>query len=132
VTVNPTADKLLIRPGSRVLVLGAPHGYLERLQPLPAGAEVTEVGGGTADVVQLFARDRAGLEDRVAVALEAVRPGGVLWISYPKRSAKVATDLTRDVGWDALTAVGWRPVAQVSVDEVWSALRFRPRADVGR
>ena len=50
----------------------------------------------------------------------------------PKRSAKVATDLTRDHGWEAFAKAGWRPVTQVSVDDVWSALRFRPLAEVGR
>ena len=57
---------------------------------------------------------------------------GPLWASYPKRSAKVATDLTRDHGWEAFSSAGWRPVTQVSIDDVWSALRFRPLAEVGR
>jgi hypothetical protein len=54
------------------------------------------------------------------------------WASYPKRSAKVATDLTRDHGWEAFATADWRPVTQVSIDDVWSALRFRPLAEVGR
>jgi hypothetical protein len=49
----------------------------------------------------------------------------VIWISYPKQAAKVPTDITRDRGWDAITSEGWRPVTQVSVDDVWSALRWR-------
>jgi hypothetical protein len=130
VTSNPMARKLQIKPGSRLLVLNAPAGYLERLQPLPDGVELA--GAGAADVVQLFVRDRAELERDGLAAVAAVRPGGVLWVSYPKRSARVATDLTRDVGWDALVAAGWRVVSQVAVDEVWSALRFRPLAEVGR
>ncbi|MGH3665245.1 MAG: hypothetical protein ACRDU8_03995 [Egibacteraceae bacterium] len=58
--------------------------------------------------------------------------GGLLWPAYPKRSAKVDTDLTRDVGWDAVTKAGWDGIAQVSVDDVWSAVRFRPVADIKR
>jgi hypothetical protein len=54
------------------------------------------------------------------------------WISYPRKSPKVATDPSRDVGWDIVAEVGLRPVTQVSVDEVWSALRFRAMERVGK
>jgi hypothetical protein len=105
------------------------------LEPLPDAVELAGPAGsagGGADVVHLFVRDRAELERDAATALGAVRPGGVLWASYPKRSAKVATDLTRDAGWEALAAAGWRVVSAVSIDDTWSALRFRPLAEVGR
>ncbi len=58
--------------------------------------------------------------------MRALKSGGILWISYPKRSAKLPTDLTRDEGWDVITQAGFRGVRQVSIDEVWSAVRFRP------
>ena len=67
----------------------------------------------------------------VRAAHAALEPGGLFWISYPKGSSKVPTDLNRDVFWEALEHLGVRPVTQVSVDEVWSALRFRPFAEVG-
>ena len=51
---------------------------------------------------------------------------GLLWLSYPEKSSKVKTDLTRDVLWALVEPAGWRPVTQVSIDEVWSAMRFRP------
>ena len=66
------------------------------------------------------------------MALESITYDGVLWISYPKRSSKVKTDLSRDVGWDVVANAGLRPVTQVSVDETWSALRFRPLEQVGK
>ena len=56
----------------------------------------------------------------------------LLWLSYPKRSSKVETDLSRDVGWEVVADAGLRPVTQVSIDETWSALRFRPVERVGR
>ena len=60
----------------------------------------------------------------------ALKLGGLLWFSYPKKSSKVETDITRDVGWDALGSTGLRPVTQVAIDDTWSALRFRPVVDV--
>ncbi len=50
----------------------------------------------------------------------------MLWISYPERRSKVLTDLTRDVGWQSVTDAGFEGVAQVAIDETWSATRFRP------
>jgi hypothetical protein len=128
---NPLAMKLLIRPGNRLLVLNAPADWLERLGPLPDGVEVAEGPGEEADVVHLFVSLKDEVDAHAPAAMAAARPGGVLWASYPKRSAKVATDLTRDHGWEAFAEAGWRPVTQVSIDGVWSALRFRPLAEVG-
>jgi hypothetical protein len=128
---NPLARKLLIKPGNRLLVLSGPPDWLERLGPLPDGVQVADGPGGPADVVHLCVSRKAEVDAHAPAAMAAARPGGVLWASYPKRSAKVATDLTRDHGWEAFAQAGWRPVTQVSVDDVWSALRFRPLAEVG-
>lgn len=129
----PLAKKLHIKPGYRVLLVNAPDGYRARLDPLPDGATVVAtVGSGEPfDVVHLFVRTKADLDRDGPAAIAAVKPGGLLWISYPKRAAKVPTDLTRDHGWQSVTESGWKGVAQVAIDEVWSATRFRPAEDVG-
>ncbi|HZA81146.1 MAG TPA: hypothetical protein VFC13_06690, partial [Actinomycetes bacterium] len=97
----------------------------------PQGVEVTTDLEGTFDFVQVFATDRATLDRHLEAAHAALEPGGLFWISYPKGSSKVPTDLNRDVFLNALGHLGVRPVTQVSVDDVWSALRFRPFAEVG-
>jgi hypothetical protein len=129
------ADEALLRKlgakqGQRVCVLGAPEGYVARLGQ-PGEVALASGAGGAFDLVHLFVRDRSALRSAAASAVAAVRPGGRLWVSYPKRSSKVPTDLTRDVGWEPLVDAGWVAVTQISVDEVWSALRFRPAAEVG-
>ena len=124
--------KLRVKTGQRLLVLNAPEGYIESLGDLPEGVEVSEQAEGKFDFVQLFVRDSAELDDLRARAMDAVTYDGLLWISYSKRSAKVETDLTRDVLWKLMDGTGLRPVSQISIDEVWSALRFRPGAEVGR
>lgn len=53
-------------------------------------------------------------------------PVGLLWLCYPKGGAKVDTDLTRDKGWETVKATGYDGLALVSLDETWSAMRFRP------
>lgn len=126
------ARKLRMQPGQRVPIMNAPSGYVEEFDPLPEGIELEEVPEGKFDFVHLFATNGAELERLGPVALASVTYDGLLWLSYPKRSSKVKTDLSRDVGWDVMADSGLRPVTQVSIDETWSALRFRPTEQVGK
>jgi hypothetical protein len=130
--VTPLSRKLRIQPGQRILILNAPDGYLEELEPLPDDVELTDSADAKFDFVHLFVRNSVDLERLGPVAIEAVKYDGLLWLSYPKRSAKVETDLTRDKGWDIVTGAGLRPVTQISVNDIWSALRWRPIELVGR
>lgn len=126
------SKKLHIQPGQRLLILKAPQGHIEGLGPLPEGAELAETPEGTFEFVHLFVKNVDELERLGPVAIEAVKHDGLLRISYPKCSSKVETDLSRDVGWDVVAQAGLRPVTQISVDDTWSALRFRPVDRVGK
>ena len=130
---TPLIKKLGIKPKNRVTILNAPEGYHEQLGALPADVELvtTVTPAGPFDVVHLFVQNKAELDRDGLLAIQAVKPGGILWISYPKQSSKVATDLNRDVLWKVFPDKEWRPVTQISIDEVWSALRFRPQSEVG-
>ncbi len=131
---TPLVKKLGIKPGQRLLLLHAPDGYRTRLGALPEDVELIEAAEeapvGMFDAIHLFVGNKAELDRMAPVAIAALRPGGLLWIAYPKKSAKTGADVTRDEGWDAVAAAGLRPVTQVAIDEVWSALRFRPVAEV--
>jgi Bacteriocin-protection, YdeI or OmpD-Associated len=131
-TTSALTKKLQIKPNTRVLVLGAPDGFAASLDPLPDGVTIATAARGQFDVVHLFVRAAKELEKNAPKAIGAVREGGVLWTSYPKKSSKIDTDLTRDEGWKAIEGAGWGGVAQVSIDETWSALRFKPEATVAR
>lgn len=87
--------------------------------------------GAAYDAIQAFCRDSAALAAVAPAAIAAYRTGRVLLLSYPKGGAKAGTDLNRDAGWEPLTAAGFRPVRQVSIDDVWSAVRWRLVEEVG-
>jgi hypothetical protein len=124
VSEKPLAKRLGIGGGKRALTIHAPDGY-EHLIQLPNLAEFVEEA--PADVVHLFVRDRADLDQNIGAALEVAPRDGHFWISYPK-GGSLGTDLNRDLLSADLAPRGWHPVAQISVDETWSALRFRPDA----
>ena len=127
---SPLIKKLGIKPGQKMLILNAPEGYIQALGTLPAGAEVKISAGGTFDYVHLFVRNKADIDNHATTAMYSLKPGGLLWFTYPKKSSSINTDITRDIGWDALTAAGIRPVTQIAIDDTWSALRFRPISEV--
>jgi hypothetical protein len=120
------AKKLGLKPGRRALILNAPDGYRELLDPLPEGVDVTTTPDGTFDFVQVFAKNQADLAEYAPAALAAVKPGGMLWIAFPKKTSKIQTDISRDTGWDVIRQAGWQGIFLIAVDEVWSAMRFRP------
>jgi hypothetical protein len=124
--------KLRVQPGQRMLLLNAPEGYIESLGELPTGVELSQEPQGKFGFVHLFVWNSQELEQWLQTAMDAVEYDGLLWISYPKLSSKVETDLTRDVLWKLMNETPLRPVTQISIDQVWSALRFRPAESVGK
>ena len=129
-TVSPIAKKLGLKPGMSALVVEAPPGYLKLLAPLPEGVEVSDIISGTHRWVQLFATHASDVKKSAPRLLTHVAPGGLVWIAYPKKTSGLASDLSRDSVCQVMEPTGWRPVAIVAIDDVWSALRFRPTAEV--
>lgn len=120
------AKKLQLKPDTCLAVLNAPEGYLNQLDDLPDGVQITESLDNNVNAVQLFAQNQVDLARDVPAILDTLDEDALLWISYPKKSAKVETDLSRDVGWDILQQAGLTGIRLISIDEVWSSMRFRP------
>lgn len=78
-----------------------------------------------AEAVLVFVNDAGELDAHGGVAVAAARKDALAWIAYPKGGQR-GTDLNRDILWARLAGEGIRPVRQIAIDEVWSALRFRP------
>jgi len=112
--------KLQIKPGSKVATLAAPSDG-----PEIAGPSETVADPAAADAVIAFVRHRSDLADAAAPAIDAARAGKLAWIAYPK-AGQLGTDLNRDTLCASLAGAGIQPVRQIAIDEVWSALRFRP------
>ena len=128
--MSSTVKKLGLKSGMRALVLGAPSDYLNSLAPLPDRVEVSRNLSGTHEFVQLFATRKSEITKSAEKLLQSAAPGALVWISYPKKTSGVDSDLSREVVWAAMEGTGWRPVSQIAIDDVWSALRFRPTQDV--
>lgn len=126
------ARKMKLPETGRVAVLEAPEGYLEKIGRTPEETELDGSEASSYDFVQAFALNAADVERLGPLALRAVKPDGLLWMCYPKGTSKLKTNINRDIGWRVLSEAGWEGIALVSIDETWSAMRFRPVSAVGK
>jgi hypothetical protein len=122
---TPLPRKLGIKPGHRLVVLGAPDGFVTgTLGELPDGVEVSREARGPADVIVAFHTGR----DELARAMPGLRalmdPAAGLWIAWPKRAAKIETDLTENVVRDLALENALVDNKVCAIDETWSGLRL--------
>jgi hypothetical protein len=113
--------KLQLKPGQRIATLTS---TADVPSVVPPGAETTD-RPQDSDAIVVFVRNKADLDTLAGPAIEAARLDKLVWIAYPK-GGKLGTDVNRDVLRNTLEPQGVQPVRQIAVDEVWSALRFRP------
>ena len=121
---KPLAQKLGIKPGQRLIILNPPAGYDATLGELPIGVDVAATLEGQFDFVHFFTMQRAELEAEFPRLKAALLPSGMLWISWPKKAAKMPTDLDDTVVRVTGLAGGLVDVKVAAVDERWSGLKF--------
>ncbi len=121
---TPLPRKLGIRPGSRVLLTGAPAGFEELLGPLPGVELHRRAGRSPYDVVLAFAPDRRALTQRFGPSATRLTTSGGLWVVWPKRSSGVRTDLDENVVRAHGLASGLVDTKVCAVDATWSGLKF--------
>ena len=126
---TPLAQKLGIKEGHRVVLLGAPPGFADALAPLPPVTLATALRGA-ADVILLFTTRRVELEQRLARVRKAMTPAAGFWVAWPKRSAKVPTDMTEQVVRDVALPTGLVDNKVCAIDETWSGLRLVIRREL--
>lgn len=116
--------KLGIKEGRRVLLLDPPLGFARRLDPLPEGVGVTTKVVSMADVIVVFSSSRAVLGELFPKARGALAPHGYLWAAWPRKSSGFFTDLNEELVRAVGLAAGLTDDKIISLDEIWSALRF--------
>jgi len=124
--------KLLIKAGQTMAVINAPPGYMARLIPLPEGVQMVNKSEAPLDFIQIFVKNIKDVDGLMPGIVKVLKPDGLLWVCYPKGGAKARTDLNRDILWKAMEKFGEAGVSLISIDDVWSAMRFRPAAKVGK
>lgn len=121
---TPLAQKLGIKPGTKITALRAPAVYRKLLAPLPEGVAFTDKAAASAGFVHLFVTERRKLESELKRLRKLLADAGVLWVSWPKKTSGVTTDITEDIIRDVCLPLGFVDVKVCAVDETWSGLKL--------
>lgn len=120
---NALAKKMKLKPGARATVISAPENYVQELKH---DSDISTKLDGKFDWIQIFVKNKVELDALAPKAVEALKPESILWISFPKGTSKIQTDLTRDKGWESVRALDLKWINLISINENWSAFSLRP------
>jgi hypothetical protein len=122
---TPLPRKLGIKPGAKLALVNAPDGFDDTLGELPPGVVVRRRAQGTGfDVIVAFCSGRAQLAQGLARWAMALDEAGGLWIAWPKRASRIATDLGDGVVRELGLTAGLVDNKVCAIDATWSGLRF--------
>jgi hypothetical protein len=123
-SATPLAKKLGIKPATSIYVSQPPHVYFDWLAPLPEDLTARSKLSGELDFIHLFVKDQRTFKKQFVQSKKYLKKDGMLWISWPKKSSKVETDLDENIIRDFGLKEGLVDVKVCAVDEIWSGLKF--------
>lgn len=127
---TPLPKKLGFKDSTRLVVLGEPEDYAALLGPVPAGLERQSALTKTTNLVHLFVTRRRELVRHLETLRAKLNPEAAVWVSWPKKSSKVATEVTEDTIREAALPLGYVDIKVCAVSEVWSGLKLTVRKEL--
>jgi hypothetical protein len=124
---RPLPQKLGIKKAQKVLMINTPANYAKLLAPLPEGVSFTKKISTDAAFIHLFVSKRKTLTEELKRLRKLIADTGTLWVSWPKKSSGVATDVTEDVIREVALPLGYVDVKVCAVDDTWSGLKLMIR-----
>lgn len=121
---TPLLKKLGIKPGTIIHTRYEPKGYWDWISPLPEKVVVKSRIAPGLDFVHLFVTSQKVFKKEVMAARKSISPDGMIWISWPKKSSKVESDLDENIIRDFALKNGLVDVKVCAVDETWSGLKL--------
>ena len=127
---KPITQKLGIKPGFRIFVAGNPAPYDQIVGKLPDAATIAARLGKQLDMIHVFAIAQTVLANKLADYRKAIEPNGMIWVSWPKKTSRLSTDLTDNAVRDIALPLGLVDVKVCAVDATWSGLKFVIRREL--
>ena len=121
---TPLAKKLGIKNGFRLRVVNQPAGYFDLFTDLPGEIEILEEKKTRKNLVHYFTKQFKELQRDIVPLKNEIEANGMIWISWPKKSSKVPTDITEDLIRSLALSNGLVDIKVCAVDEVWSGLKL--------
>ena len=113
-----------LKAGSNLVVAGAPEDYRHLIAPAPEGMRIGSRLDSSTDIVHLFSTQRAELERFLLSCRSKLGPDAAIWVSWPKKSSGVSTDITEDTIREVALPLGFVDIKVCAVSDVWSGLKL--------
>ncbi len=126
---TPLPRKLGIKAGDQIYAINPPNNYRKLLEPLPEGVAFVKESEKEVAFVHLFVSERQTLEKNLKQLRKLIADAGLLWVSWPKKSSGVPTDVTEDTIREVALPLGLVDVKVCAVDETWSGLKLMVRRE---
>ena len=127
---TPLVRKLGFKPGMEILLVAAPEGYADWIQPLPEGARFVTAADQDTGAAHVFATSARNLGEELRHLRQALGPSAFVWVSWPKKAAKVDTDITEDAIRAVALPMGYVDIKVCAVTDVWSGLKLVVRKEL--
>ena len=121
---KPLHQKLGLQSGQRVCVIQSPEDYQRLIEGPVPGLTIVTTPRGKLDVAHIFETDAARLQSKLPALMKAIAPNGTIWVSWPKKSSRVPTDITEDTVRRVALPMGLVDVKVCAVNDVWSGLKL--------
>jgi hypothetical protein len=126
---TPLPQKLGIKPGVNVVTINTPTNYRRLLGTIPEGVTFSDRLKPESSFIHVFIKRRSELEKKLSISREKIADTGTIWISWPKRSSGVSTDVTEDVVRAVALPLGFVDVKVCAIDKTWSGLKLMVRRE---
>jgi hypothetical protein len=121
---TPLVKKLGIKPDAKIHIVNAPPAYFDWIFPLPENVDIKAKASAELDFIHVFVKDKKTFEQEFRKAQKNLKSDGMLWISWPKKSSKLETDLDENIIRNFGLKEGLVDVKVCAVDDTWSGLKF--------
>ncbi len=121
---TPLAKKLGFKSPSRIWIVDVPKEYKSWLGDLPAGVKLVTKANPPIEAAHVFTTQAALLNALLSQLRDELKQDGYVWVSWPKKSSKVPTDITEDTIREIALPLGFVDIKVCAVSEVWSGLKL--------
>jgi hypothetical protein len=127
---TPLTRKLGFKERSLVLLIDAPKDYAQLVAPTPTGVQFIFKPDRNVDIAHLFVSRRSTLSQHLSKLRKTLGVEASIWVSWPKRSSKVPTDITEDTIREVALPLGFVDIKVCAVTDVWSGLKLVLRKEL--
>jgi hypothetical protein len=127
---TPLIKKLGYKAGFRIRIKNAPDSFLTLLGELPGNIQISSSLRNNLDIDHLFVTSQKALQQQLPKSIQSIKQNGMIWVSWPKKSSGIKTDVGEDQIRDIALPLGIVDIKVCAIDEIWSGLKLVIRKEL--